>query len=244
VAIAVSPAILVLVLTLIVSLVTGHPEGLFFTRSIRGLLVRFVIVTLVLTAPILILPQLLALVGRIAKSEGLFGQLVKGAVSDRQDFSRLVAWLIRPVQGISLSLILAERFLSFLEEFSIGTSYATLLVTLTLFLMGGALTSLFLSVVWAFDDLGIKIYNKKTGEVHLAGSIIGTVLPLITGAIGVSGLFHTSLPLDAFTDLLEIVMVLYPSYVFFAFLHHEFVIKRSSALSGNFATRSIETKVW
>lgn len=141
---------------------------------------------------------------------------------------------------MSVSLIFAERFLSFLG-FSISASYAAL--RLSLFVIGGALTSVFLSIVWTLDDLGIKIYNAKTGEVRMAGTSVGTILPLITGAIGVAGLFHASLPVDAMTDLLEIVTVLYPPYVLFTVLQHEFVMRKSSVLRRKLITKSVETKV-
>ena len=77
----------------------------------------------------------------------------------------------------------------------------------------------------------------------MTGSSIGTFLPLITGAIGVFGLFHTNLPMDALTDLLEIVMVLYPSYVFFAVLHHEFIARRSLVLSEKLQLKRVQTTV-
>jgi hypothetical protein len=244
IAVAVSPAVFVLGLTLAISLLTGHPEGLFLTRSIRGITPRFVILTLILVAPIFILPRLLTITWNVAKNRSVFGQeLVKVSVSTDRELDKPVAWALRPVQGISLSLILAERFLSLLE-FSIGVSYTRLLIYIALFLMGGVLTSIFLSVVWAFDDLGVKIYNSKTGEVHTAGSSVGTFLPLITGAVGVSGLFHTNLPMDALIDLLEIVMVLYPSYVFFAVLHHEFIARRALVLSEKLQLRKVQTTVW
>jgi hypothetical protein len=243
-AVAVSPAVLVLALTLVISLVTGHPKGLFLTSSIRGIPIRFLILTLILVAPIVILPKILTFTWNITKNRDVFGQqFVKGEVGTDGELSKPVAWVLRPVQGISLSLILAERFLSLLES-SIGVSYTRLLVSITLFFVGGALTSIFLSVVWAFDDLGVKIYNRKTDEVHMAGNSIGTVLPLITGAIGVSGLFHTNLPMDALIDLLEIVMVLYPSYVFFAVLHHEFVAGRSHVISEKLQLKRVQTTVW
>jgi hypothetical protein len=243
-AVAVSPAVLVLALTLVISLVSGHPKGLFLTSSIRGIPIRFLILTLILVAPILTLPKILIFTWNITKNRDVFGQqFVKGDAGTERELSKPVAWVLRPVQGISLSLILAERFLSLLES-SIGVSYTRLLVSITLFFVGGALTSIFLSVVWAFDDLGVKIYNRKTDEVHMAGSSIGTILPLITGAIGVSGLFHTNLPMDALIDLLEIVMVLYPSYVFFALLHHEFVARRSHVMSEKLQLKRVQTTVW
>lgn len=239
---AVSPAILILILMLIISIVTGHPQGLFPTSSIRGIPLRFVIVTLTLVAPVSLLPRLLALAGNMTKNERIFGQLVKATASPNQEFSKSVAWVLRPLQGIGLSMIFAERFLSFLE-FSVGVSYARL-VPLSLFVMTSALVSLFLSAVWALDDLGVKFYNRKTGEVRMAGSSVGTVLPLIAGAIGVSSLFHRSSPVDALIDLLWIVMVLYPPYVLFVVCHQEFVRRRRAALSEKLLLKRMETKVW
>jgi hypothetical protein len=58
IAIAVSPAVFVLVLTIVISFVAGHPEGPFLTRSTRGIPVRFVVLTILLAAPILALPRL------------------------------------------------------------------------------------------------------------------------------------------------------------------------------------------
>jgi len=242
-AIAVSPAVFVFALTMVISFVTGNPEDLFLTSSIRGIPVRFVVLTILLATPILALPRLLTFTWKITKNRDVFGyKLVRANTSVDREVSKLVVWALRPLQGISLSLILAERFLGLLE-FSTGVSYPRFLVSMALLFMGGAFTSVFLSVVWAFDDLGVRMYNSKTAEVHMPGSSIGTFLPLITGAIGVFGLFHTHLPMDALTDLLEIVMVLYPSYVFFAVLHHEFIARRSLVLSEKLQLNRVQTTI-
>ena len=239
---ALEPAIFILILTVIVSFVSGHPQGLFFTNSTVGILGRFAVATLALVLPIWSLPGFLALTGKITRNHPCLGQFVKTTTNIDRDLSKPIAWIVRPVQGMSVSLIFAERFLSFLES-SIAASYAALLLRLSLFVIGGALTSVFLSIVWTLDDLGIRIYNPKTGEVRMAGTSVGTVLPLITGAIGVAGLFHASLPLDAMTDLLEIVTVLYPPYVLFTVLQHEFVMRKSSVLMRKLVTKSIETNI-
>ncbi|MCZ7358108.1 MAG: hypothetical protein O8C66_09330 [Candidatus Methanoperedens sp.] len=234
VAILVSPALFILILTVMISLVTGHPQGLFLSRSIRAMLVRFVLVTIIFIAPVLILPRLLALVVNRAKNEGRFGQFVKAASDPYPKLSKLDAWVIRPLQGIGLSMIFAERLVNLLEF---------LPVRLVLFFMGSALVSLFLSVVWGLDDLGIRIYSRRTGEVYMAGRSIGTVLPLIGGAIGISSLFHLGSPLDALTELFEIVMVLYPSYLFFVIFHQEFIRKRMASLSERLLLKRIETNL-
>lgn len=239
---ALSPAMFTFALTLVVSFVTGHPEDLFLTRSIVGIPVRFIIITLILATPVLILPKVVALTGNLAKNEAFFGQLVKAAASPDQECCKPIVWGLRPLQGIGLHMIFAERFLDFLE-FSVGASYAAILARQILFLIGSGLVSIFLSVVWALDDLGVRIYNRGTGEVHMAGRTMGTILPLFTGAIGVSSLFHHSLPLDALIDLVEIFMVLYPPYVVFVIFHHKFVRRRFAALSEKLRMRAIETEV-
>ena len=229
--ILVSPALFILILTVIISLMAGSSQGLFLSRTIRGILVRFVLVTVIFIMPVLILPKLLLLLVNMAKDEGPFGQFVRVALSSHQELNRLDMWFFRPLQGIGLSMIFAER-LEYLLEF--------LPIRLVLFFMGSALVSLFLSVVWALDDLGIKIYNRRSGEVRMAGRSIGVILPLIAAAVGISSLFHLNSPLDALIDLLRIIIVLYPSYVFFIIFHQEFIKKRIASLSERFHLKRIE----
>jgi hypothetical protein len=185
---------------------------------------------------------LVTVVGRVTAKQAFLGQLVKAPSSINRELGISVGWILRPVQGISLSLIVAERFLGFLE-FSVGASYSFIVTRLSLFVIGGVLSSLFLSIIWALDDLGVQLYNGKTGEIHMAGSSIGTILPLITGAIGVAGLFHTNQPIEALIDLSEIVLVLYPPYVLFTVIHHEFIKRRNPGLTEKLVMKTIETKV-
>jgi len=238
--VAVLPVASVLVLTLLVSIATSHPYGLFLARSIRGVTIRFVLITFVLVGPILMLPWLLAIVAYLAKSESVFGQLVKGSVIPHPQFSKFIAWFLRPFQGIGFSMIFAERF-STLLEFPVGTFSDGLLFRSLIFAIGSALVSLLLSVVWALDDLGVKIYNRKTGEIHMAGSSVGTILPLVSGIIGVSSLCFKCGFTDAMFTLLEIVVVLYPSYVLFVISHEEFVRRRGAALSDRLPFAKVDT---
>jgi hypothetical protein len=240
--VALSPALAVLILTLAISFVSGHPRDLFLTSSIRGIAARFAMSTLALVLPIWSLPWFIGLTGKVAKNYSWLGELARSTATINTELTKTVVWVLRPVQGISLSLIVAERFLTFPES-STGTLDRAILIRVSLFVVGGALTSVFLSLVWTLDDLGIRFYNVKTGEVHMAGNSIGTILPLITGAIGITSLFHTSLPLDALTDLIEIVIVLYSPYVLFTVIHHEFVMRRKEALSKELVTKQVETKI-
>lgn len=125
--VAVSPALSVLILTIFISFVTGHPKGLFLTYSIEEIILRFLMVTLTLLAPLPILPKFLVAISNLVENAKIFGQLVKTPTSFDRGFNKTVAWVIRPFQGIGLSIILAERFLSFFE-LSLGLSYTILLV--------------------------------------------------------------------------------------------------------------------
>ena len=241
---AVLPALLVLALTVVISLATGHPRDLFLSHSASSILIRFVVVTPLLVAPIAIVPRLLTLAGRLVKNNKFFGWFVKTRAAPHQEFTVSEDLVLRPLQGMALSMVFAERFLDFLV-FSTGASYASIVIRSTVFafLMLNPLISLFLSFMWTFDDLGVKIYSKETGETRMLGRSIGIILPLVTGAIGVSTLFHRTYFMDAVIDLLGGFMVLYPPYVLFVILHHEYVRRRFTDLSRRLPFEAIETKV-
>ena len=234
-----SPAIIILVLTLVVSVVTGHPQDLFLAGSTMDVVLRFMYVTAALLVPLVVLPWTLTLAGHVAKR---FGQLVKVLVSVEMELSKSDAWISRPIQGIALAMIFAERFLNLLE-FSTGASSSQTLAQFTFFITGGILTSLFLSAVWSLDDLGVKLYDHKTSQVRTAGGSIGTILPLVTGIIGISTLFHFDSPVHALIELLQIVIVLYPSYVIFVTAHNEFLKRRIGLVSRRSHLRLIEINV-
>jgi hypothetical protein len=174
---------------------------------------------------------------------GIFGQLASTGIRTYKELSKSSVALFRPLQGIGLSLMFAERLLQ-LIEFASGLSYSRLMVRMTLFMFGNILVSALLSVLWVFDDLGIKVYNKRTGKVRLLGSTVGLVLPLITGVVGITALFQHDTLIGALTDLLGISMVLYPPYVIFAFIHHEFFRRRAAAMQEKLQLKRIETNVY
>jgi hypothetical protein len=225
-----------------ISLVTGHPQDLFLTRYTIGIPVRFVLITATLIIPIVVLPTLLTMLVEVWTREKTFGQLVTVPRGADQECCKPIIWGIRPLQGIGLHMSLAEKFLTFLE-FSVGVSFQTLLARATLFIIGSALVSLFLSTIWALDDLGVRIYSRGTGEVNMAGRSVGIILPLITGAVGITSLFNRNLPFDAMSELVQIIMILYPPYIFFAIIHSEYLRKRSPALLKKLHLPTITSKI-
>ncbi len=230
--VAIIPPIFILVLTLIISLVTGHPEDLFLARSTNSILIRFVLATPVLAVSIVFVPKLLDLVVNMAKDHTLFGQFVRTKVIPIRELSAPVDLVLRPLQGMALSLIFAERFLEFFEQSTV-TTFIGILVRTTIFalLMFNPLISLFLSFVWALDDLGIMIYNRNTGELRMLSSSVGIILPLIVGVIGIFNIFHRTSFIPAIIDLFGVFMVLYPPYVLLAIAHHEYLKIRNVTLS-------------
>jgi len=238
------PPLLVLAVTVIISWATGHPKDLFLSYSTSGILVKFFFATPILVAPIAITPRLLTITARLVRKSRVFGQFVRCRTSPHHEFTLSDDLTLRPVQGIALSLIFIERFLNFLE-YSTGVSYVAMVVRSTVFafVIVNPLISLLLSYMWTLDDLGVRLYNRETGETRMLGSSIGIILPLITGSIGVSTLFRRINPTDALIDLLGSFMVLYPPYVVFSILHHEYLRRRFPDLSEILPFDRIETKV-
>jgi hypothetical protein len=232
------PAMVVLALTFAVSLLTGHPPDLFLADSAREMLVRFVYVTTCLLAPIALMPWTLTLGDKAVKK---LGQPVKDLKNIRIELARSQLWILRPIQGIALSMILAERFLD-IVWYSTGPPSQTL-IRLTFFTTGGILTSLFLSAVWSLDDLGVKIYNNNSGEIRTIGGSVGIIFPIIGAAIGISSIFHYVSLTDAVIKLLQIFIILYPPYAIFATAHNEFYKRRLSLLSKKIHTKRIEIKI-
>ena len=238
------PAFLVLGATILVSWITGQPEDLFLARTTWSIPVRFAIVTLILMAPIVALPRLVTWAGSFGKDDGIFGRFVKSDVIPHHEFSWYVDLLLRPMQGVGFAMVFAERFL-YILEFSTGTSYAVTVIRSTIFafMMANPLISFFLAFLWTFDDLGVKVYDRRTGEIRLLGGSIGIILPLITGAIGILLLFRRAYVLDAVVDLIGVLMVLYPPYLLFVLAHHEFILERGATILKTLLFDTVETRL-
>jgi hypothetical protein len=240
--VALLPAMIILVLTLFIAAAGGYARGLFLARSMQNIMFRFVVVTLISAAPVLALPRILPGAVNRMSSKWFFGQLVKTGNDSYRKLGIDGVWVFRPLQGIGLSLIIAEKLLELLD-LSIHISHTARVVGLTQFIIGSALVSLFLSFVWALDDFGIRIYSEKRVEVHMAGSTVGIVLPLFTGILGATSLFNRASFVDALVDLLGISTILYSPFVFFALFHHEFLSRRSEGIFRRLRLRRIEIQV-
>ncbi len=241
-AVALSPAIIIFVGALVISFIVGTTTSLFLVQSKTRILVRFLAITVVLLAPLPILPPLVTFIGKTVTAEGFLGRLVKDRIGRGAQFSKYLLWIIRPLQGIGLSLIFSNQLLNLFRTYP-ETSFLSALVRPILFIVVSIPISILFSAIWALDDLGVKLYLRKTGEVRLVGGYFGTILPVISGVIGVYSLFQRSAPMDALVLVALVVMVLYPPYVVFAVIHHRFLSSRSAALFDALLLESVEVKV-
>jgi hypothetical protein len=237
-----SPALVVLAATFVVSFSIGTAEGLFLVQSNVRTLVRFLAITMILLVPLPILPPFIVFVGKRLTDEGFLGRLVKGQMRNSVEFRKSLLWIIRPLQGIGMSMLFSNQFLNLFRSFS-EASFLDALIRPILFIVVSVPISILFSTIWSLDDLGVKLYLKQSGEVRLVGSYVGTILPVISGAVGIYSLFQRSSPVDALLFLALMVMVLYPPYVLFAVIHDKFLGQQKARLFENLLFDSVDVHV-
>jgi hypothetical protein len=236
--------VLVFLLSMILWSLTGRPGAVPLNRFMRGMPIRLgtlALTTACLAAPIAAIPRILSFASKRARG-GLIGRLVRTETNRPVEVKRLDMCLLRPLQGVALSLILTDR-LHQLAELSGETEYLRLLTRLVLPLVGNMLVSLLLSTIWTLDDLGLRFYFERTGEVRTAGSNVGVILPVITGIISVASLYWNRTMAEAVTGIAGIVLSSYPAYAFFTAIHHEFMRRRTLKLLSQLSVAKIETNV-
>jgi hypothetical protein len=151
-------------------------------------------------------------------------------------------WLFRPFQGIGISFMFATRLLTVIHTISVPSIESAVPFTpgqlnVERIIMATAITvmiSLLLSVLWTFDDLGIRYYNRKDQELKMIGKYAGTIVPLLFGLYGVFNLhiLHAKqLGESPILHVFQIVITLYPSLVFFSVVHNYFIKKRAKHFS-------------
>jgi len=154
------------------------------------------------------------------------------------------AWVVRPLQGIGLSMLIATKLLGALQIYTGSKVSGSALFPTGNFVFGKFMattaifvgTSILLSFVWALDDLGIRHYNKKTGEVRMIGKYLGALLPILFGFYGLVNIYKEYAPSLALTYVMEMAIVLYPPFVVFAVFHNRYVQKREGLLLARLKT--------
>ena len=163
------PALLVLAANLVISAFIGRFTFLGGVEALWKVPFRYLRFSLILIMPLFLLSILSVFMGRIFT----FGQRELIAASEKMTgLSLLKTWIIRPFQGIGLSLLLGAKLIGVLQGYSVVAMGSAGVLSPSQFVYGrmmismaiAAIVSLVLSLFWAMEDLGVSQQNKKTGE--------------------------------------------------------------------------------
>ena len=230
------PAIVVLLLTLLIS--AFFTEFTFITglESFWKIFLRFFRLSLVLTLPLLLLPYICSIIPRLSNKRNWHLIHVKEDGDDK--ITTLKNWLVRPFQGIGLAMLVATKLITLLQIYTSAALNTSAILPPGQFNPGrflgvtiiAVITSLLLSFLWTLDDLGIRYFNRKTGEIKMIGKYIGFLLPIVFGFYGIFSIFESHVHLLAVLYIAQMVVVLYPPFVTMAVLHALYIEKREAIL--------------
>jgi len=230
------PALAILLGTLIISTFITEFTFTFGLNAAWKTLFRFLRLSLVLTVPLFLLPGICATVQGILNRGNR--QLVRVQEDRDTAIHPLKNWVIRPFQGIGMGLLLATKLLTLLQLYGGTAITVETLLPPGQFHVGRLLSvtvisivvSLLLSFLWTLDDLGVRYFNRKTGEVRMIGKYVGLLLPIFFGFYGIFSLFDEYDRLQAAFYIAQMVIVLYPPFVVFSVLHNRYLKSREDKL--------------
>jgi len=239
------PALVILLATLIISTFITEFTFNFGLKAVWKTLFRFLRLSLLLTLPMFLLPGICSVMERVLNR----GKRYLIHVHDDRNIAvrPLKNWVVRPIQGIGLVMLMATKLLAFLEiytgsrialdtvlppgRFDPGRFFSSIAI--------GIVVSVLLSFLWNLDDLGIRHYNRKTREVRMIGKYIGLLVPIFFGFYGIISLFENNSQLLVAKYVAQMAVILYPPFVVFNVLHSRYLksreevfLKRLKAISG------------
>jgi len=233
----ISPAIVILILTVFVSIFLGEFTFLRGWESLcRGFL-RFFRTAFFLCLPLYLLPSILGNLGSlIGRRSKVFIQIKR---KQKLSIHPIKHWVFRPFQGIGIGLLFATKLLGVLQIVTGTTATASILLPQGQFQLGRLLivtgitilVSLVLSTLWTMDDLGIRYFNRKNYEIKMVGKYVGTLMPIVFGLYGLFSLFDQFSKMQALTYLFQMIVILYPSFMVFTVFHAHFVQGKAEDLS-------------
>jgi hypothetical protein len=230
------PALAILLAALVISTFITEFTFTFGFNGIWKTFFRFLRLSALLCLPILFLPRICSFMAGILNRRTR--QLLQ--VQEERDIAirPLKSWILRPLQGIGLSMLIATKLLTVLQiytqsritvdtvlppgQFNPGRFFTATAIAI--------LVSLLLSFLWTLDDLGVRHYNKKTHEVKMIGKYIGLILPIFFGFYGIITLFDENSRLMAVQYIAQMVIVLYPPFVVFNVFHARYLANREENL--------------
>jgi len=203
--------------------------------------VRYLRLALTLVLPLFLLPPLGPAV------RGLFSRGGRELLaSGEQDtaVSPLKSFVIRPIQGIGISLLLGAKLVAFLQGYAAVPAGTAAVLPPPQFAPGRFLAStaiavavsLVLSLLWTLDDLGLRHRNERTGEIKMAGKYLGVLLPVLFGFSGFFSLLQSDPWPIAAGHVFQIAVVLYPPFVTLAVCHAWYLRRYGERLLGRFSS--------
>jgi hypothetical protein len=230
------PALAILLTALVISTFITEFTFTFGFNAIWKTFFRFLRLSALLCLPILFLPRICSFMAGILNRRTR--QLLQ--VEEERDITirPLKSWILRPLQGIGLSMLIATKLLTVLQIYTQSRITVDTVLPPGQFNPGRFLTataiailvSLLLSFLWTLDDLGVRHYNKKTHEVKMIGKYIGLILPIFFGFYGIITLFDENSRLMAVQYIAQMVIVLYPPFVVFNVFYARYLANREENL--------------
>ncbi|MCX5841990.1 MAG: DUF389 domain-containing protein, partial [Deltaproteobacteria bacterium] len=238
------PAFLVLAVNLALSVFTGNFTFVGGADAFWKIPFRYVRFSLTLVLPLFLLLPLSGFMGRLFT----LGHRELIVATERETgVTPLKTWLIRPFQGIGLSLLIGSKLIVILQGYSavaVGSAgvlppsqfvYGRMLISMAI----AAIVSLVLSLFWAMEDLGVSQQNKKTGEVRMIGKYLGVILPVVFGFAGYLSLLHDIPAYLAAQYVLQIAVALYPPFVTLSVCHFLYVQRKADVILTKLAVRPV-----
>jgi heme A synthase len=234
----IAPALIILLITLVVSAFISEFTFAFGLKALWKIIFRFLRLSFLLTLPLFLLPVICSLM------QGFFNrgsrQLIQVHEGRASVISPLKNWVLRPLQGIGLSLLIATKLLTLLgiytgNKITIDTVLPSGQFSVAHFFGGtvtGIAVSLLLSCLWTLDDLGIRHYNTKTREARMIGKYLGLLLPIFFGFYGIIKLFDNNSQVLVAQYIAQMVIVLYPPFVVFNVLQSRYLKSHEAILLG------------
>jgi len=239
------PAVAVLVLTMMGAFFLNESNWVKGLQAMGIVGLRFLRMFGILILTVSLLPGLCLLAGRLFRGErrGLI------RIDGKEDLAIRPSknWLIRPFQGIGLMMMMVTRLGGLFQAYS-GEAVTfselpapgeyTLLRLLNL-----VLTSILLSFLWTMDDLGIRYYSLKSGEVRMIGKYLGVLLPLLTGLGGVASLIRYQTTTEASLVILQIFLISFPPFLIFGVFHTFYLTWRKRQLLEKLGAKSTQIRL-
>lgn len=229
---AISPALVVLFFTILLSGFFNNSTPIKGWEIIYRVFFRFFRFSLFLCLPLYAISPIYTFVVNRLRKGLLQTETVEGL---ELGLHPLKHWVFRPFQGIGIGLLFETKLLGALQIITGVTTKPFLLSHQGQFQPGRMLVisgitvmiSILLSILWTLDDVGVRYVNRRDQEMRMIGKYIGTLMPILFGFYGILSLVADFPATQVFVYLLKTVIILYPPFMVFSIFHAHFVENRA-----------------